>query len=66
MSILTYMLYPFAITMTVVWFLGIPSLEILSVLSFAGVLLLLALIGSAMGLSMGAMVPNPLSCLVIN
>lgn len=66
MSIVTYMLYPFAVTMTVVWFLGLPQLGIVSFLSFWGILLLLALIGSAMGLTVGAVIPSPISALVIN
>ena len=66
MSILTYMLYPFAVTMTCIWFLGIPQLGVVTFLSFWGILLLLALIGSAMGLAVGTVIPSPISALVIN
>lgn len=65
-SILTYMVYPFTVTLTVVWSLGMPQVTGSIVMSFGGVLLLMALVGSAMGLSMGALVPNAMSALLIN
>lgn len=65
-SILTYMVYPLTVTLTVVWSLGMPQVTGSIVISFGGVLLLLALVGSTMGLSMGALVPNAMSALLIN
>lgn len=65
-SALTFLLYPFMLTMTVIWFLGMPLLDFQSWCVFWGILSLVAFVGSALGLSIGAMLPNAFSALNVN
>jgi hypothetical protein len=66
MSAFTFLIYPFSITMTIIWFLGIPTLTFSYFIGFWLTMTLIALVGSALGLTVGALFPNPFTALNVN
>jgi ABC-type multidrug transport system permease subunit len=65
-SAVTFVLYPIMVTLTVIWFLGMPTVGITGFLHFLGILSLMAFVGSALGFSLGAIFPNAFSALNVN
>lgn len=61
-----FILYPFTVTMTVYWCLGMPDMGFLGFLAFWGILMLTALVGSVLGLAIGAIFPNPFTAVQVN
>lgn len=65
-STMTFVLYPLMVTMTVFWFLGMPVVGLHGWLTFWGILSLTALVGSALGFTLGAMFPTGFAALDVN
>jgi hypothetical protein len=65
-SAFTFVLYPVMVTLTVFWFLGMPIMGINGFLQLLGILSLIAFVGSALGISIGAIFPNPFAALNVN
>jgi len=65
-SIMIFMIYPFTLSLTVIWFLGLPVIGIEGFCTFWLILLLQALVGMAMGITMGAIIPNIMEALNAN
>lgn len=66
MTALIFFLYPFMVTMTVIWWLGLPLLSVGFFVSWWLTMTLVAFVGSALGLSLGALFPNPFTAVNMN
>lgn len=65
-AMLLYIFYPFAVTMTVIWCLGLPVMGFAGWVSFWSILTLTAFVGSMLGLCIGACFPNQFQALTVN
>ena len=65
-STITFVIYPVMMTFTVIWFLGLPVIGFFGFFSFMAILLLTGFVGCAMGLTIGAIFPDPFAAININ
>lgn len=65
-STITFVIYPVMMTMAIVWFLGMPVVGFFGFFSFMAILLLTGFVGCAMGLTIGALFPDPFTAINVN
>ena len=66
LATITFVVYPCMMTMTIIWFLGLPVLGFGGFFSFLLILLLTGFVGCAMGLTIGALFPDPFTAINVN
>lgn len=57
-AMVTFFFYPFLLSLCSVWFYGFPYMGIIGFLEYAGILTMVAFVGSAFGMSMGCLLPT--------